>query len=192
MIEFCNLYKYKLLNSNNFNSVCICLCIHKTVCRKDYFLPTMHNLWQSIVPVFLFLLRLIFRRVVVNMSSGLSNARKKKKRMCSKLMRSNDPPLLVQRSLIFGWTTGLLPWEVSISGPNKFFGLYRALVSHKRSKRRKSSELSTLLAWSIRANTKNPFHMLTTYANKFSNRFSRRILLQCFFFFIFSNFSFKS
>lgn len=54
MIEFCNRSKYKSLNSNNFVAVCICVRIHKTVRRKDYFLSTMHNLRPAIVAVFLF------------------------------------------------------------------------------------------------------------------------------------------
>lgn len=52
MIESCNGSKYKSLNSNNFIPICICVRIHKTVRRKDYFLPTVHNLRQAIVAVF--------------------------------------------------------------------------------------------------------------------------------------------
>lgn len=59
----------------------------------------------------------ISRGIAVDVSLGWSNV---KKRKCLGLMRSNEPPLLVQAFINLrerGWTTGLLPWEVSDKRP---------------------------------------------------------------------------
>lgn len=66
---------------------------------EDYSPSMMCNLRQAAVVIFLFE-GLILGGVVVNMSLGLSNAREKKRKRPG-LMHSNEPPLLVLRSLIF-------------------------------------------------------------------------------------------